>query len=480
MSDISATPPQPVNYSAMLPDIDPQAALLKSANIQNVQAQTGLLGQQANLTGAQANLAGVQGAVQTVALQRQMMYPQMLQQALANPTPSNFAALTSMFPDQHAGLAEGWNMIHQQQQQQQLDGPSRAYAALVNGRPDLAQQIVGQQVTALQNSGTDPSNPVFAKQMQDAQTISKLIDSDPKAAQGYLGAALSAAMGPQDFASHFSTLMTEPATIGKTAAEATTAQANASVAPEQAQANLAQTQTNVQNIQNQVQQRVAAFGLDQQKFQTDTAIRMQQLRYQQMVPNMASGMAEQQATAVAQSQQLQQSADRATGIANQIQGLVSNGAWQHGGIAGNVQMTLQDVLGGQDSVNDLKKEYASMRASAIFGQIQGGRTTDKDASIIQKGFPSDNADPDQITAWLNSYANVQRRMAQYNDAKADWISAAGSMGKLPRDGNVLGVQVPAGTSFNDFMARGLKGATSNVTPPNAAPGAMPRYMSYGQ
>lgn len=71
-------------------------------------------------------------------------------------------------------------------------------------------------------------------------------------------------------------------------------------------------------------------------------------------------------------------------------------------------------------------------------------------------------------------------MAQYNDAKADWISAAGSMGKLPRDGTVLGVQVPAGTSFNDFMARGLKGAQSNVTPPNAAPGTMPRYMSYGQ
>lgn len=121
-----------------------------------------------------------------------------------------------------------------------------------------------------------------------------------------------------------------------------------------------------------------------------------------------------------------------------------------------------------------------MRSSAIFGQIQGGRTTDKDASIIQQGFPADDANPQQLTSWLNSYANVQRRMAQYNDAKADWISAAGSMGKLPRDGTVLGVQVPAGTSFNDFMARGLKGAQSNVTPPNAAPGTMPRYMSYGQ
>ncbi|PTB28838.1 hypothetical protein C9I56_11145 [Paraburkholderia caribensis] len=476
MSDVLAQPQQPVNYTGLQVPADPVGSFLKG---QQTSAAVNLLGAQTAQANAQANLLGTQGVLQGVQIQRQLQYPQMLQQALQNPTASNFAALASMFPDQHAGLAEGWNMIHTAQQQSMLDGPARAYAALSNNRPDLAKSIVSNQIDALKNSPQLQGDPTMQKQLQDANTISNLIDSDPKSAQGYLGAALSAAMGPQDFANHFSTLMTQPATLGKANAEATSAQAKANVAPQQAQADLAQTQANVADINNRMQQRVAAFGLDQQKFQTDTAMRMQELRYKQMVPNMAAGMAEQQATAVASSQQLQQSADRAAGLANQISGLVSNGQWQHAGVFGSAQMKLQDVLGSQDAVNDLKREYASMRANAIFGQIQNGRTTDRDASIIQKGFPEDNADPQQLVAWLNAYANVQRRMGVYNDAKADWISAAGSMGKLPRDGNVLGVQVPAGTSFNEYMARGVGGAQTNVTPPNSAPGTMPRYMQYG-
>lgn len=469
MSDIMATAPQPVNYTGLQVPSDPVGAFMKS---QNLQSGT-------NLQNAQAMQAGAMANMQQFQLQRQQQYYPMLQQVLQNPTPSNFAALTAMFPDQHEALTASYNESQTGQRQAAIQPVAQAYSAMLNNRPDLALNIVQQQRDALVNSNTDPSDPAYQQKLQHFDALIGQINTDPKAATGLMGASLSSILPPDEFEKNFAGFMSEPATVGKANADATTAQATASVAPQQAQANLDQTQANVANINNQMQQRVANFGLDQQKFQTDTQIRMQQLRYQQMVPNMAPGMAEQQATAVGQSQQLQQSADRAAGVAQQIQGLVDGGQWGSGTIS-NAKMAMQNVLGSQDAVNDMKKEYAAMRASAIFGQIQGGRTTDKDASIIQQGFPADDANPQQLTSWLNSYANVQRRMAQYNDAKADWISAAGSMGKLPRDGTVLGVQVPAGTSFNDFMARGLKGAQSNVTPPNAAPGTMPRYMSYGQ
>ncbi|MEZ7524004.1 hypothetical protein [Burkholderia vietnamiensis] len=469
MGDIMATPPQPVNYTGLQTPADPVGSFMKAANLQ---AQTGLLNAQTAQAGAVANMQNFQ-------LQRQLQYPAMLNQVLHDPSPSNFAALTAMFPDQHAAISSAYDMSQTAQKQAVIQPVAQAYSAMLNNRPDLAMNIVQEQRDALVNSNPNMSDPQVQQKLQHMDVLMQQIQNDPKAATGLMGATLSSVLKPDEFAQMFSKFMTTPATVGQANAEATSAQAKASVAPAQAQADLAQTQANVSNINNQMQQRVAAFGLDQQKFQTDTNIRMQELRYKQMVPNMASGMAEQQATAVGQSQQLQQSADRATGLANQIQGMVQNGSWGSVGVRGNIAMTLQNLTGSQDAVNDLKREYAAMRANAIFGQISNGRTTDRDAAIIQKGFPEDSADPQQLMAWLNAYANVQRRMAVYNDAKADWISAAGTMGRLPRDGTILGVQVPAGTSFNDFMARGVGGAQTNVTPPNAAPGTMPRYMQYG-
>lgn len=469
MSDIMATPPQPINYTGLQVPADPIGAFMKSANLQSG----------TNLQNAQAAQAGAMANMQSFQLQRQRQYYPMLEQVLQNPTPSNFAALTGMFPDEHAAITSAYDMSRTGQQQSVIQPVAQAYSAMLNNRPDLALNIVQQQRDALVNSNTNPNDPQFQQQMQHADQLMNTIKTDPRAATGLMGATLSSVLQPDQFAQMFSNFMTQPATVGKANAEAATAQANASVAPQQAQANLDQTQANVANINNQMQQRVAAFGLDQQKFQADTAMRMSQLRYQQMVPNMAAGMAEQQATAVSESQMRQQEADRTQGLASQIQGMVNNGQWSSG-IAGGAKMTLQDVLGSQDAVNDLKKSYAAARASGIFSQIQNGKTTDADLKQINQGFPDKESDPTQLVSFLNSWSNVNRRIAQYNDAKADWISAAGSMGKLPRDGTVLGVQVPAGTSFNDFMARGLANAQGNVTPPNAPPGPVPRYMQYGQ
>lgn len=308
-----ATAPQPVNYTGLQVPSDPVGAFMKS---QNLQSGT-------NLQNAQAMQAGAMANMQQFQLQRQQQYYPMLQQVLQNPTPSNFAALTAMFPDQHEALTASYNESQTGQRQAAIQPVAQAYSAMLNNRPDLALNIVQQQRDALVNSNTDPSDPAYQQKLQHFDALIGQINTDPKAATGLMGASLSSILPPDEFEKNFAGFMSEPATVGKANADATTAQATASVAPQQAQANLDQTQANVANINNQMQQRVANFGLDQQKFQTDTQIRMQQLRYQQMVPNMAPGMAEQQATAVGQSQQLQQSADRAKVAFNPRTGFIT-------------------------------------------------------------------------------------------------------------------------------------------------------------
>ena len=470
MADISENLPQLTNFSALMPDLDPQAALLKSANLQNVQSNT-------NLQNAQAQQAGAVANMQQFQLQRQQQYYPMLQQVLQNPTPSNFAALTAMFPDQHQAITSSYDMSRTGQQQAVIEPMSRAYAAMLNGRPDIATQIVQQQHDALVNSGGDPNDPQFQDKLRHADVLLDTIQNNPKAAMGLMGATLSSVLGPQGFPEHFSAFMAVPATVGKANADAATAAAAAAVAPAAAVAGVAKTQADTQNVLDQIRNRVASFGLEQDKYQTDTAIRMAQLRYQTQFPNLPAAAQGTIADSVGQAQQAQMSADRAQGIAQRIQNDPNYGS----GMGARANAAYQDFMGNQDQTNNLRKEYTQLRTSAIFSQIQNGRTTDNDLKVINQGFPDANANPQQIATFLNSYANIQRRMAVYQDARADWVSQVGSLGRAPQDITVQGVKVPKGTMFNDYMLRGAPKAMPSVTPPNAAPGQdLPSYMSYGQ
>lgn len=481
MSDIMATPAQPINYTGLMVAPDPVGAFMKS---QNLQANTNLLGQQAaqagagaNLENAQAGLASAQTNTAAYALQRQKMYIPMMNEVLQNPTPSNFAALTAAFPDNHAAITSAYDMSQTGQKMAVIQPMAQAYTAMLNNRPDLALNIVQQQRDALTNSNADPSDPAYQQKIAHADALINTIKTDPKTATGLMGATLSSVLTPSEFGTTFAPFMSMPATVGQANAQATTAQATASVAPQVAQTELSQKQADVANTINQTQQRVATFGLDQQKFQADTAIKMAQLRYQTQFPNLPSEAQTGIADAVGQAQMAQMSADRAEGIAQRIQADPNYGS----GIKGRANAAVQDFFGSQDESNNLRKEYTAMRTSAVFSQISNGRTTDNDLKVINQGFPDANADTQQISTFLHSFANVQRRMAVYQDAKSDWMSNVGSMGKAPHDISVQGVIVPQGTTFNDYMKRGAPNAVPAVTPPSAGPGQdVPAYMKYGQ
>ena len=149
MADISSALPQAANYTGMQVQADPAASFLKAANLG---AQTGLLNAQAQQAQAQSTLTGIQVA-------RQHAYPQMLQQDLHDPTPSNFAALTAMFPEQHAAITSSFDMSQLAQRQAVIQPMAQAYSAMLNGRPDLARDIVQQQKDALLNSNSNPNDP---------------------------------------------------------------------------------------------------------------------------------------------------------------------------------------------------------------------------------------------------------------------------------------------------------------------------------
>ncbi|NRQ51777.1 hypothetical protein, partial [Aeromicrobium stalagmiti] len=221
MADISSALPQAANYTGLQVQPDPVGSFLKAAN---TGAQTNLLNAQAAQTQAQSTLTGLQVA-------RQQAYPQMLHDVLQNPTPSNFAALTAMFPEQHAAISSSYDMSQLAQRQAVIQPMAQAYSAMLNGRPDLAANIVKEQRDALVNSNPNTNDPAVQQKLQHADTLLTQIQNDPKAATGLMGASLSSVLPPNEFAEMFGKFMTTPATVGQANANATIAQAKASTAP---------------------------------------------------------------------------------------------------------------------------------------------------------------------------------------------------------------------------------------------------------
>ncbi|WP_104656528.1 hypothetical protein [Ralstonia insidiosa] len=462
MADISSALPQAANYTGMQVQPDPVGSFLKAANLN---AQTGLLGAQTQQTQAQSALTGINVA-------RQQAYPAMLQQVLQNPTPSNFSALTAMFPDQHAAITSSFDMNQLAQRQAVIQPMAQAYSAMLNGRPDLALGIVQQQRDALVNSNPNTNDPAVQQKLQHADTLISQIQNDPKAATGLMGATLSSVLPPNEFAQMFGSFMTTPATVGTANANASIAQAKASTAPAQAMADLGLTQAQTRNIGSEIDNRAAQFGLQQQEFHTNVALKLRELDYAQNVPNMRGNTAEIVNSSAMDSVQHGMQADRIQSALSNIDSLKQQGRWTTGVLA-DMRARGQSVTGSQDDWNSLRTEYNSLRNGSIFSTVQGGRTTDADLRVLQQGFPDANANPAQIETFLNSMRNVELRQARADEGKAAWGSAFGYMGPATHDATVGGQQVAKGTSYADFSKTRL--ATLATTPsafaaPTAGPG----------
>ncbi len=472
MADISSALPQAANYTGMQIQADPATSFLKAANLG---AQTNLLNAQSQQAQAQSTLTGIQVA-------KQQAYPQMLQQVLHDPTPSNFAALTAMFPEQHQAITSSFDMSQLAQRQAVIQPMAQAYSAMLNGRPDLAKNIVQQQKDALLNSNQNSNDPQVQSKLQHADTLLQQIETDPKAATGLMGATLSSVLPPNEFAQMFGNFMTTPATVSTANANATVAQAKASTAPAQAVADLGVTQAQARNIQSEIDNRAAQFGLQQQEFHTNVALKLRELDYAQNVPNMRGNTAEIVNSSAMDSVQHGMQADRIQTALNNIDSLKQQGRWTSGALA-DMRARGQSVVGAQDDWNSLRTEYNALRNGSIFTAVQGGRTTDADLKVLQQGFPDANANPAQIETFLNSMRNVELRQARSDEGKAAWGSAFGYMGPATHDATVGGQTVAKGTSYADFSKTRL--ATLATTPsafaaPSAGPGVQVGNPGGGQ
>lgn len=322
-----------------------------------------------------------------------------------NWNPESQAYLIANLPaDQLKASKDLWDSRNGQARQDFVNNYGGAYAALANGSPDTAKQILQNRLDAL----SDSQSPNDQQEATSIKGMLGMIDQNPKMAQGWLSTGLATTKEGNDYLDSLYKQKGQPSEIALREAQAAEAWANA------------------------LRQK-AGSGLS----------------------NDADKIINSATDNVSGSILLASQADNLASAFEQARPV--------GGWTGNVLETLKRIVGGQDKFTSLKQEYVKLRNTDVLKNLPPGVASDKDIEIALKAFPDENANPDQIAAFLRGTAKLNRYNAEVNKARAEWVAQNGNLGPMREPNQVVGKQVKKGTSFWDF--------TSSIPIPNVAGGA---------
>jgi hypothetical protein len=116
-----------------------------------------------------------------------------------NASGADYSRMMALYPQMSEQLKRGYDVLDQSQKDSQVAHASQVYSALSAGKPEIAMQVLDDQIKAYTNSG----NTAAAK---SSEFFKQLITTSPETARTSAGLLLSATMGADKFASNFSTI----------------------------------------------------------------------------------------------------------------------------------------------------------------------------------------------------------------------------------------------------------------------------------
>lgn len=160
-------------------------------------------------------------------------------------TAKDYADLAMMLPETQAkAVRESFNLISAEQQQNALQRSGQVFSAFKSGKPEIAVNLLEQQISARRNSGDEEG----AKFLETWRDVAK---ENPKAAEDYFGFSLSQMPGGDKVIESAVKLeedrrkeQLQPFTLRKATSEAIIKEAEAKFAPEKfgLEINLTQSQ----------------------------------------------------------------------------------------------------------------------------------------------------------------------------------------------------------------------------------------------
>ncbi|EEY9912483.1 acyltransferase [Escherichia coli] len=357
--------------------------------------------------------------------------------------------LMTKYPGQLEKIQSG--MKWADEDQRNSIGTLAAGARLAASSPEAMQSWLQNNAKELSRVGVDPNN-VAQMYQQNPSGFGEFVD--------HLGMA---ALGPIDYFNVQDKMAGREIDRGKLAETIRSNQAGEAL---QARGQNLSYQSAMTG-HNIAAQRLA---LDQQEF----GFKMQQAqeKAQQLIseaPKLSVNMEKGIETAVNNATASANSANSMSALAQQFRAEKPTT-----GLFGNAQNMFAKLTGSDTTLRDLRIRQNALVNSQVLKFLPPGPATDKDVEIVRQGAPTDMDNPETVARWLDAMANLERRNAQFNEFKAEWMSANGNPGQSRNGGQILGLDVKKGESLGSAVKRYMSMNTDAAPAQDSTPSGEPR------
>ncbi|HAW3612217.1 TPA: PBSX family phage terminase large subunit [Escherichia coli] len=381
--------------------------------------------------------------------QRQKEFQQAYANAYASGDRGALRQLATQYPDQIESVRKGMGFIDEDQRNS--IGTLAAGARLASSSPEAMQSWLQNNAKELTRVGVDPNN-VAQMYQQNPSGFGEFVD--------HLGMA---ALGPIDYFNVQDKMAGREIDRGKLAETIRSNQAGEAL---QARGQNLSYQSAMTG-HNIAAQRLA---LDQQEF----GFKMQQAqeKAQQLIseaPKLSVNMEKGIETAVNNATASSNSANSMSALAQQFRAEKPTT-----GLFGNAQNMFAKLTGSDTTLRDLRIRQNALVNSQVLKFLPPGPATDKDVEIVRQGAPTDMDNPETVARWLDAMANLERRNAQFNEFKAEWMSANGNPGQSRNGGQILGLDVKKGESLGSAVKRYMSMNTDAAPAQDSTPSGEPR------
>lgn len=409
---------------------------------------------------------------QEIAIQQQKNYMTGAQQVISNGShPQDMANFMLANPSFADPIAKAASLMDTAQKQAALTQLTPTMAAIYSGNYDVAAANMDKAKEAYLASGDN-------EKAANAGMWADMIRKSPSTAKFMMAGTLAAAGGPQQFAENFTKFADDNRKQDLHAPAVKTAEADATIKTEEAgvsaqkaagdaakaigegkkaiaEGNAAPTMESLKaaGLSADMADKAAKLGLDQQKAADDTRLRMLDIQMKNPLINPPEGVRTEAGKAASTAATADQLADRVDGLADQFEGHTD---WLTGGIGRGLSY-FKEKLGVNTTYQQLMQQAALVRGPIVKNIIMAGggiqRITDSDLKVFAAGVPDASAPPSQQISFLRGFAKAQRLESITNQAKADWVFQNSFAGRAMKDLNIMGITVPAGTNFSEFLQK---------------------------
>lgn len=392
------------------------------------------------------------------AAERQNMLTQGMQALINNPNPTarDFTNIAMLLPEKEAAsMRANWDTLNKDQQDNELRFSGQVMSAFSSGNPDIGLQLLRQKAGAERNSGREERAKAY-------ETYAQLAERNPKFAEINIGTMLGGLPGGDKVLESSIKARKAPAEIRTGEAGATEKELITANTPTRLALENANTGAQIRNIDSQIADRSGRLALDRDRLQTDVEMKLFELGQAgtKLDPDARKIVNDATIASVGS----EQSAGRMLDLAGRIES-----AQGGKGALTKASEWFAGATGRQDEWTQMRQEYTRLRNTQAIKSLPPGPATDKDIQMALKGFPEETANAQTIGSFLRGMAKLQQFEAAAKSAEAEWVNSTGSLGRAKTDINIGGIQVPAGTTFVDFMrqygeqrAQGLAAQQANM------------------